>query len=89
MSKPELQDNFKVQFLVANAAAEEQLNIAKPDLLAFLRNKLNNKAIQLTIAVNKTEAGRTMFTDQEKYKRMVAINPDLEKLSKAFDLTFD
>ncbi len=89
MNKPELQENYAVQFLVANAAAEEQLNSIKPDLLAFLRTRLNNKAIMLTIMVNKAEAGRKMFTDQEKYKRMAELNPEIEKLRKAFDLTLD
>lgn len=89
MNKPELQENYAIQFLVANATAEEQMNGLKPDLLAYLRSRLNNKAIMLTVTVNKAEAGRKMFTDQEKYKRMAELNPEIEKLRKAFDLTLD
>ncbi|TND10020.1 MAG: DNA polymerase III subunits gamma and tau [Bacteroidetes bacterium] len=84
-----LLEGFRIELSVANATQAEEMERLKTDLLQFLRKQLNNSSISLSVIVNKVDDGRKLYTDQEKYTRMVEINPNLEKLRKQFDLNLD
>ncbi len=55
-------------------------------LVGFLRNKLQNTHIRLTINVNETTAKKFAFTPMEKYNKLREKNPLLDKLRTTFDL---
>lgn len=58
----------------------------KPELVAFLRAKLHNHEIMLTVEVNEEVKSKVAFTPQDKFNRLNEINPNLEILRKLFDL---
>lgn len=56
------------------------------ELLGYLRGKLHNHEIKIEVRVNEAIEAKKAFTPQDKYNRMVEINPNLEILKKLFDL---
>jgi hypothetical protein len=58
----------------------------RPELLGYLRGKLHNHDITINVNVNETLAVKKAYTNQDKYNRLVEINPNLELLKKMFDL---
>jgi len=57
-----------------------------PELLGYLRGKLHNHDIKITVRINEAIEAKKAFTPQDKYNRMLEINPNLEVLKKIFDL---
>jgi len=84
--KPKLQKDFKIVFTVPNKLMKDQFLKGRPTLLNFLRKKLNNYGITITVIVNETIDKKFAYTPHEKYNKMKEINPLLEKLKKAFKL---
>ena len=89
--KPEMKDGFQVLFMTENPAVEKDVNDIKMELMAFLRKKLNNYSIQLSIRIDKNAAdtNRVPYTPKEKYERMAEKNPALNELRKQLDLEID
>lgn len=87
--KPDLKENFSIEFTIENKAQEEELEHEKADLLSFLRKRLNNHEIQLKLIVNKTEGEKKIYTASDKFKRMAEKNPNIDKLKQQFDLEID
>jgi DNA polymerase-3 subunit gamma/tau len=56
------------------------------DILGYLRGKLHNHEITIQVNVNETLVLKKAYTNQDKYNRLVEINPNLEILKKMFDL---
>lgn len=69
-----------------NESSKIDFEKEKPELLGYLRGKLHNHDIQITVKVNETLVVKRAFTNQDKYNRLVEINPNLELLKKMFDL---
>lgn len=63
-----------------------ELERAQHNLLEYLKRKLSNYDIDLSIKVNEQSAKKFAFTPREKYEKMREINPNLELLLKTFDL---
>lgn len=86
--KPELKDNFVVEFKTDNKVlAADRLNIN--DLQAFLKKELNNSKLSLkTIILEKVESKKA-YTDQEKYQKMIERNPNIKSLKEQLDLEID
>jgi len=69
-----------------NESSKIDFEKERPELLGYLRGKLHNHDIQITVKVNETLVVKKAFTNQDKYNRLVEINPNLEILKKMFDL---
>ncbi len=69
-----------------NESSKIDFEKEKPDLLGYLRGKLHNHDIQIHVKVNETLVVKKAFTNQDKYNRLVELNPNLELLKKMFDL---
>ncbi len=69
-----------------NESSKIDFEKEKPELLGYLRGKLHNHDIQINVKVNETLVVKRAFTNQDKYNRLVEINPNLELLKKMFDL---
>ncbi len=69
-----------------NESSKIDFEKERPELLGYLRGKLHNHDIQIVVKVNETLVVKKAFTNQDKYNRLVEINPNLEVLKKMFDL---
>jgi hypothetical protein len=69
-----------------NESSKIDFEKEKPELLGYLRGKLHNHDITIEVNVNETLASKKVFTNQDKYNRLLEINPNLELLRKMFEL---
>ncbi|TBX64832.1 DNA polymerase III subunit gamma/tau [Flavobacterium silvisoli] len=69
-----------------NESSKIDFEKERPELLGYLRGKLHNHDIQIQVKVNETLVVKKAFTNEEKYNRLVEINPNLALLKKMFDL---
>jgi len=84
--KPKLLQNFQVQLSLPNQLMASQLEREKLNLNKHLREVLNNYGIAIQIVVNEIVTKKFAYTPQEKYEKLVEINPTLAKLKQAFKL---
>lgn len=76
-----------ISFKMVNAIQEKDLNDIKGALMEFLRNRLNNAALELQTRVEKQqEVKKEFLSEREKYERLSAKNPLLEELRKRLNL---
>ena len=68
---------------------EEELNLERMELVSYLRNTLKNSTIEITYEVSKIEDKTRLYTNRDKYNRMVEINPLLQTLKQKLDLDID
>jgi len=83
---PKLSKNFKILFTVPNKLMQDQFHKGRPKLLGFLREKLNNYAIDIIVNLNETVEKKFAYTNQEKFDKLKEKNPLLEKLRQTFEL---
>ena len=83
---PKLGKNFKILFTVPNKLMQDQFHKGRPKLLGFLREKLNNYAIDIIVNLNETVEKKFAYTNQEKFDKLKEKNPLLEKLRQTFEL---
>ncbi|GGH03758.1 hypothetical protein GCM10011416_23490 [Polaribacter pacificus] len=83
---PKLLDNFEVSLTLPNKLMADQLERSKPKLIKFLREALNNYGIQLQIHINEEVTKKFAYTPQEKYEKLLELNPALAALKEAFKL---
>ena len=69
-----------------NETMRVELERAQHNLLEFLKRKLHNYDIELSITVNEQAERKYAYTTREKYEKLKEQNPDLEILRKTFDL---
>ena len=84
--KPILKENYLIEFSLDNKVQEEEFNREKLDLLGFLRKELKNSDIQINTLLNKVENEKKPYTNVEKYKHMMSLNPTIDYLRKELDL---
>ncbi|MDC7996220.1 DNA polymerase III subunit gamma/tau [Altibacter sp. HG106] len=85
MGVPKL-ENTLIHLVFPNDTIKVEVERAKHDLLAFLRKKLNNYEVDLSIEVNEAETKRYAYTTREKFEKLKEKNPSVELLRKTFDL---
>lgn len=72
-----------------NPIEETLLATLRSDLLAFLREKLNNSAIQLTGELKTHEEKKILYTNRDKFDHLVEKNPALKDLKERLGLDTD
>lgn len=77
---------LKITYKVPSKGMRETFMGVRPQLLNFLRKHLNNYSIELLCEVSEIETKRYAYTPQEKFKKLVEINPDLMLLKNTFGL---
>ncbi|SDW75829.1 DNA polymerase-3 subunit gamma/tau [Lutibacter oricola] len=75
-----------IHFVVASEMMKSQLEKFKPNILGYIRERLNSYKIQLIITVNEEQLKRYAYTPQEKYQKLKEINTHIEEFKKTFDL---
>jgi len=83
---PKLSVNSLVQLTLPNQLMADQLDREKQKLTKYLREALNNYAVQTQIIVNEAAVKKFAYTPQEKYEKLLEKNPLLATLKKAFKL---
>lgn len=71
-----------------NNTIKTELEQEKHELLHFLREKLNNYTVDLSITVNEEIKQTVPYSEKDKYEYLKEKNPAIEKLRKALDLDF-
>jgi DNA polymerase-3 subunit gamma/tau len=69
-----------------NESSKIDFEKEKPELLGYLRGKLHNHDITIQVDVNEQLVLKKAYTNQDKYNRLLEINPNLELLRKMFEL---
>ena len=87
LNRPKLDGNIIVHEL-PNEGSKIDFENEKHELLQFLRSHLKNHDLTIRVDVNEVVLQKFAFTDEDKYERLLKINPNLELLKKTFDLIF-
>ena len=69
-----------------NESSKIDFEKEKPELLGYLRGKLHNHDITINVKVNETLVLKKNYTPQDKYNRLVELNPNLELMRNLFGL---
>ena len=85
MGAPKLEGSL-IHLEFPNSTIKLEVERAKYELLGFLRKKLQNYDIDLSIEVNETSVKKYAYTPIEKFQKLKEKNPMIEKLRKEFDL---
>lgn len=85
-SEPILSAKFEIIYTLPNKLMADQLERAKPKLLRFLRERLNNYGLSITLTVNETVEKKFAYTPQEKFAKLKEKNPLIDKLRTTFGL---
>ncbi|WP_075344305.1 DNA polymerase III subunit gamma/tau [Tenacibaculum agarivorans] len=84
--QPTLGKNFEIVVSLPNTLMKNQLEKGKPNLLRFIREKVNNYGIKIRIDVNEVVEKKFAYTPLEKYNKLKEKNPMIEKLKNTFGL---
>ena len=87
LNKPKLEGNLIIHEL-PNEGSKIDFETEKHELLQYLRSHLKNHDLLIRVDVNEVISQKFAFTDQDKFERLLKINPNLELLKKAFELDF-
>lgn len=88
-SLPVLIGKHVFEVLVYNPEQENKFNEQATNILEFLRVKLKNAEIKMTVRISDDNVKQLAYTDKEKYQKMTEINPNLLALTKEFQLKLD
>jgi len=69
-----------------NESSKIDFEKEKPELLGYLRGKLHNHDITIHVKVNEALVVKKAFTNQDKYNRLVELNPNLALMKEMFGL---
>jgi len=86
---PSLIEGWGIAFEIDNRILEEELNQKRGDLLEFLRRTLDNYQITLQTRIHENPIEQKPYTDKEKFEKMAAKNPALNKLKEQLDLDIE
>jgi DNA polymerase-3 subunit gamma/tau len=87
--QPELKENHLVEIAVLNPEQDHLFKEQGNEIKNFLSEQLKNNQIVLTIKIKENDSDTLPFTDKEKYRYMADKNPNLNKLTKEFNLRLD
>ena len=85
MGVPKLEGSI-IHLEFPNNTIKIEVERSKYELLEYLKEKLQNYNVSLSIELNETIAKRYAYTDREKFEKLKELNPLIDKLRKEFDL---
>ena len=88
-AKPMLNEDWQIEFEIANKILEDELNQKRSDLLYFLKQSLGNRKLTLHTRIRENQKETKPYTDREKFEKMAAKNPALFKLKDQLDLDIE
>jgi len=89
--QPVMREKNLIELLVDNHVQLSDLDEDRANLLAFLREKLNNWQIQLKGVIDESEAkdGDGLYDPVKRFAVMAEKNPAIKKMKDQFDLDID
>lgn len=89
--EPELGDNYTIKVGFDNSSQEEEFNHSlKNPVLNFLKRKLENDKIEITVYVSESKnEGRRLYTVEDRFNYLTTKYPLLGKLKQEFNLDFN
>ncbi len=89
-NKPVLKDNNTIELEIDNRVQEEEIKARKSEIMDYLRKSAKNYSIQLeTVIVQSQEKSGMVYTDTDKYNKMVEKNPELQKMKDELNLEIE
>lgn len=85
--QPKLQDEA-LKLSVPNNINKVELQREGEELLPFLRAAVQNDHLYFDIDVNHQKKEEFVYTSEEKYNKLLSINPSLKKLRDTFGLEY-
>ena len=85
MGEPRVEGEL-IHLVFPNNTIKLEVEREQGDLLGFIKKKLNNYNIDLSIEVNEEVAKKYAYTTREKFDKLNQKNPLLDKLRQTFDL---
>lgn len=85
LNDPKL-EGTKITYELPNEGSKLDFEKEMIGLLGHLRGHLHNHDINIDVIVNESIDIRRSFTDQDRYNRLMEINPNLELLKTTFGL---
>jgi DNA polymerase-3 subunit gamma/tau len=86
--KPKLKDNFVIEFQIDNKIiANDRINIS--ELQSHLKKELNNYSLSIHPLIVEKQEQKSVYTDQDKFRKMVDKNPNVLELKQKLDLEID
>ena len=86
LDQPIVKNKYEIHFTLSNNINKIELEKNKNKLLGFLKEKLKNNLIELIVHVNKEKEKQFIYSTTEKFEKLKAINPSIEKMRKEFKL---
>ena len=86
--RPSLKDDFTIEFFVDSNLQEKDILETRADMLAFLREKLNNDFLKITTVIDPAKLEKMAYTPLEKFNEMAVRYPELKDLKNKLDLDF-
>lgn len=86
LSKPTLHNGTEIHYMVQNDSQLSEIEVAKAELMAFVRKKLNNFSVHLILEKSEAPIQTKPYTMEEKLKAIEAINPAVKKLKESLGL---
>jgi DNA polymerase III subunit gamma/tau len=77
------------EVIVENKVQETTFRDERPNLHNYLRDKLKNFDIDVSVRIDEKEVVKRPYTTSEKFQHMAAKNPSLVDLKNKFNLDFD
>ena len=87
MNQPVL-NNTAIELEFPNESLKIELERAQYPLMEFLRSRLKNYDLALSIKVNEELSKQYAFTSAEKYEKLKEKNPNIELLKSTFGLEY-
>jgi DNA polymerase-3 subunit gamma/tau len=86
--KPVLKDDFIIEFQIDNKIiANDHINIS--ELQSHLKKELNNYSLSIHPLIVEKQEQKSIYTDQDKFKKMAEKNPNVLELKQKLDLEID
>lgn len=86
INDPKLVDKTKITLELPNEGSKLDFESQINGLLGHLKGHLHNHDITIEVIVNETIQTKRAFSDQDKYNRLLEINPNIELLRNTFGL---
>ncbi len=86
MSQPELMGDHKILLKTSSSLSKVELTKELAPLMDYLSEALNNYKITFEIKVETQKSETYVYGVKDKYEYLKKINPDIEVLTKEFDL---
>ncbi|MBR7028120.1 MAG: hypothetical protein IKI05_01755, partial [Bacteroidaceae bacterium] len=84
--EPQEKDATTAEVVVENKVVLDQLNTLKPQLIAFIQEKVNNHLANITFRIREAEERHRAFSDKEKLATMLEKSKPLQILQEKLAL---